>query len=60
MDKAWQPPVTSFALFNLVGVPLIGQLAWLTMEGLRDGAIGLAVLVSVLTAMGIAGGNIYL
>ena len=60
MNKPWQAPVTSFALFNLIGVPLIGQLAWLTMEGLRDGAVGLAVLVSVLTAMGIAGVNIYL
>lgn len=60
MERAWQAPVTTFALFNLIGVPLIGQIAWLAMEGLRDGAIGLAVLVSVLTAMGIAGGNLYL
>ena len=60
MEKAWQAPVTTFALFNLIGVPLIGQLAWLTMEGLRDGAIGMAVLVSVLVAMGIACGNVYL
>ena len=60
MERAWQRAVTSFVLFNLIGVPLIGQMAWLVMEGLRDGAIGLAVLVSVLTAMGILGANVLL
>ncbi len=58
MDKAWQAHLTVFVLFNLVGVPLIGQLAWLTMEGLRDGAIALAVIVSVLTAAGILAANV--
>lgn len=58
MDKAWQRAVTSFVLFNLIAVPLIGQMAWLTMEGLRDGAIAMAVLVSVLVALAILGVNV--
>ena len=57
MGRAWHSAVTAFVLFNLIAVPLIGQLAWLTMERLREGAIVAAVAVSVVAAVAILGVN---
>lgn len=61
MTKSWRPAVTWFAVFNLVGVPLAGRLAWVVMSSLNaNSAIVLAVAVSVLVAIGILGANIAL
>ena len=60
MENAWQRPVTAFALFNLIGVPLIGRGAWIAMDSLRADAILLAVAVSVGAALAILAVNVLL
>lgn len=60
MQASWQGPVTGFALFNLVAVPLIGRATWIAMEALRADAILLAVALSVGAALVILSVNVVL
>ena len=60
MRPRWQGPLTVFALFNLIGVPLIGRGAWVLMESLRVDAIMAAVAVSVGAALVILAANVLL
>jgi len=58
MTRSWQAPVTWFALFNLLGAPFAGRAVWAAMQVLHGaGDTGLAVLLSVLVAVGILGVN---
>ena len=57
----WQAPVTWFALFNLIGAPLVGRVVWLLMQQLNaDNARIGAVALSLAGAVGILGVNSYL
>lgn len=58
MGRSWQQPVTAFALFNLIAVPLVGRGVWAAMLWLNAGqAVLVAVLLSVVAAFGILGVN---
>lgn len=61
MAKAWHAPVTLFALYNLIAVPIVGRAAWLAMQMLHgDGLLLAAVALSVVAALGILAGNVVL
>lgn len=61
MSRAPVRPVTAFALFNLLGAPLIGRLVWLGMGALHGGgAMFGAVLLSVVAAAAILCVNLVL
>jgi hypothetical protein len=54
-------PLSAFALFNLVGVPVIGRLVWLGMGALHGaGSVFGAVLLSVAAAVAILAVNVIL
>lgn len=58
MTQPWHRPLMVFALFNLIAVPLAGRATWVAMQALNaDGAIAVAVLVSVLAALAILAVN---
>ena len=54
-------PVALFAIFNLLGAPLIGRLVWMGMGALHGaGSAAGAVGLSVLAAFGILATNVVL
>jgi hypothetical protein len=61
MAHPWQPPVTWFALFNLLAAPLIGRAVWMVMQQLNaESAVAAAVGLSLAGAIGILGVNVTL
>lgn len=61
MNQPWNTPVVCFALFNVLGAPLIGRTLWLVMQNLNaDGGILAAVALSLAGAVGILAVNTYL
>lgn len=61
MPEAAKAPVTWFALFNLIALPLIGRGVWALMLALDAGGLQLvAVLVSLAATVAILGVNVWL
>lgn len=59
MTDRWKTPVTWFALFNLIGAPIVGRVLWSVMTHLHgSGATGAAVGLSLVGAVGILAANI--
>ena len=59
MTPNWFRPLSLFALFNLIAVPIVDHLAWDAMLRLNaEQGAGIAVLLSLLVAAGILAANI--